>query len=386
MSAHILPYFYVHWAFMVLRGLSVRMVKSIETLWHNVLARLTSKVSHSWVDLWEALRVVVLRIIATTCFGFMGASAAFSQNNDLEMIINTLERLDKDVAGIQKRLVGREPTSADAGWSPANHETRLSGLEEELRVLTGEIEEARYELARRIEVLDSLTGKLQKSLGTIEERLLSVQPRETVTERQTPAIALETKSKRSVLSAAKPVVPELVARDPNLEVYDSMEVLGEITSQETADSDVTLPREVISNAEGTAVSVPQLSAEETYAAAYALLLKKRDYVSAEQALRAFIQDYPDHKLAGNAYYWLGETFYVRNNYEGAAKAFAKGYKNFPEGTKAPDNLLKLGLSFRGMGQDESACHVFRKLTENYPDAPAVIVTRVEQEQAEAACS
>ena len=83
---------------------------------------------------------------------------------------------------------------------------------------------------------------------------------------------------------------------------------------------------------------------------------------------------------------LGETFYVRNNYEGAAKAFAKGYKNFPEGAKAPDNLLKLGLSFRGMGQDESACHVFRKLTQNYPDAPAVIVNRVQQEQAEAACS
>ena len=364
----------------VLRGLSVKIVKHIERLWHNVPTRLTRKVSHSWVDVAKALRVGALRIVAAACFGVMGTNAAFSQNNDLEMIINTLERLDKDVAGIQKRLVGREPGSVDTGWSPANHETRLSGLEEELRVLTGQIEEARYEFARRIEVLDSLTGELQNRLGTIEERLLTVQQLETVTKQQTSATSLEAKSERSALAAAEPVDPVLVERDPNLEVYDSMEVLGEITSQKTAGS------EVISDVGGAKGSAPQLSAEESYAAAYSLLLKKRDYVSAERALRSFIQDYPDHKLAGNAYYWLGETFYVRNNYEGAAKAFAKGYKNFPEGAKAPDNLLKLGLSFRGMGQDESACHVFRKLTQNYPDAPAVIVTRVEQEQAEAACS
>jgi len=310
----------------------------------------------------------------------MGTKAAFSQNNDLEMIINTLERLDKDVAGIQKRLVDREPTSVDSGWSPANHETRLSGLEEELRVLTGRIEEAQHEFARRVEVLDSLADELQKRLGTIEKGLLSVHQPDTVTERQTSVTALEAKSEQAALAVAESVDTTLVERDPNLEVYDSMEVLGEITSQEAADS------KGIANVEGAAEPAPQLSAEESYEAAYALLLKKRDYVSAEKALRAFIQDYPDHKLAGNAYYWLGETFYVRNKYEGAAKAFAKGYKNFPEGAKAPDNLLKLGLSFRGMGQDESACHVFRKLTQNYPDAPAVIVNRVQQEQAEAACS
>ena len=95
---------YVYRALIVLRGLSVRIVKHIERLWHNIPARLTRKVTHSWVDVAKALQVVVLRIVAAACFGVMGTNAAFSQNNDLETIINTLERLDKDVAGIQKRL------------------------------------------------------------------------------------------------------------------------------------------------------------------------------------------------------------------------------------------------------------------------------------------
>ena len=77
---------------------------------------------------------------------------------------------------------------------------------------------------------------------------------------------------------------------------------------------------------------------------------------------------------------------MRNNYVGAAKAFANGYDKFPGGAKAPDNLLKLGLSLKAMGKESDACTIFGKLTNNYPDAPAVIVSRVKQEWAEAACS
>ena len=98
-----------------------------------------------------------------------------------------------------------------------------------------------------------------------------------------------------------------------------------------------------------------------------------------------IEKYPDHELAGNAFYWLGETFYVRDDYEQAAVAFARGYKNFPAGSKAPDNLLKLGISFRGMNQNAEACHTFAKLKLDHSDAPAVIIVRLEQERAKAGC-
>ena len=327
---------------------------------------------------------VRLALIGLVCLGALGGTVSLAQTGDIETIINWLDRLDKDVAGIQKRLVNQESAGVgvEAGWSPTNHETRLSELEEQLRLLTGEIEEARHEVGETVKALSALSEQLESRLAAIETGLTSVQPSGAADAFADGRIVGDGES-IDVLVVSR---SDLVDQDPNQGVYDSMEVLGEITSETTVNANSSEKDQIVVAGTATSEPVPVITAEESYAAAYGLLLKKRDYVSAEQALRSFLQNYPEHKLAGNAYYWLGETFYVRNNYEGAAKAFAKGYKNFPDGAKAPDNLLKLGLSFRGMGQDESACHVFRKLIENYPDAPAVIVSRVEQEQAEAACS
>ena len=61
-------------------------------------------------------------------------------------------------------------------------------------------------------------------------------------------------------------------------------------------------------------------------------------------MRSFVERYPKDPLAGNAQYWLGETFYVRKDYSNAATAFAQGYEKYPKGAKASDDLLKLGMS------------------------------------------
>ena len=365
------------------------MVRDTMSVEDKILKIRIGHENYTGIGLWRALRVVVPRVILAVYFGIVGSAAALSQPSDLETIVNWLSRLDKDIAGIQQRLVAGTQTNLDTtgGWSPAIHETRLSELEEQLRVLTGHIEEARHELAQTTKLLSALASDVQHRMGVIEEKMLSVQESGLKDADAEPSVddlhAGSGSQEETLMETAQTITVE---KDPNLEVYQSMEVLGEITSAEQAEIAVVQPEQEDPNRQEIDASMPAISAEESYSLAYGLLLKKRDYVGAEQALRAFIQDYPEHRLAGNAYYWLGETFYVRNNYEGAAKAFAKGYKNFPEGDKAPDNLLKLGLSFRGMGQDDSACHVFRKLAENYPDAPAVFVTRVEQERAEAACS
>ena len=71
--------------------------------------------------------------------------------------------------------------------------------------------------------------------------------------------------------------------------------------------------------------------------------------------------------------------------ENAKIAFAHGYKKFPTGPKAPDILLKLGMSFRGAMDDANACVIFKELNDDHPNAPAVIITRLEQERAKAGC-
>ena len=55
----------------------------------------------------------------------------------------------------------------------------------------------------------------------------------------------------------------------------------------------------------------------------------------KKRLWLFLEKHPQDDLASNAQYWLGETYYVRKNYQDAAFAFAEGYQRYPESRKAP---------------------------------------------------
>jgi tol-pal system protein YbgF len=123
---------------------------------------------------------------------------------------------------------------------------------------------------------------------------------------------------------------------------------------------------------------------DEYTAAFGLL-RQRDYAAAEEALRAFVDAHPEHALAGNAKYWLGETFYVRENYEQAAVVFAEGFRTYPESRKAPDNLLKLGMSLGRIDQVDKACQIFSELQKRFPDAAQNILQRASRERDRLQC-
>ena len=82
--------------------------------------------------------------------------------------------------------------------------------------------------------------------------------------------------------------------------------------------------------------------------------------------RAFVEAHPANDLAGNAQYWLAETYYVRNDYETAAREFLEGYQRYPESPKAPDFLLKLGVTLSAMGQRAEACSTLEELSAKFP--------------------
>jgi len=97
-----------------------------------------------------------------------------------------------------------------------------------------------------------------------------------------------------------------------------------------------------------------------------------------------MQKYGDNSLAGNAQYWLGETYYVQGDYRQAAQSFLKGYREYPKGRKAADSLLKLGLSLNRLGQKEQACAAFGQLGGQFPKA-AEARKRAQTEAKRAGC-
>lgn len=124
--------------------------------------------------------------------------------------------------------------------------------------------------------------------------------------------------------------------------------------------------------------------KQLYETAYGYLLQ-RDYGAAEVAFDGFLKRFPQDSLAGNAQYWLGESFFVRGQYKSAAGAFLKGYQTYTQSTKAPDSLLKLAMSLDKLGQKDAACSSFAELQGKFPNAPQSVKSRAQSERQRIAC-
>jgi tol-pal system protein YbgF len=109
--------------------------------------------------------------------------------------------------------------------------------------------------------------------------------------------------------------------------------------------------------------------QAAYGAAFKAL-RGGDYVSASRGFRDYIQKYPDTTLTPNAFYWLGESYYVTQNYPVALEAFQHLLAQFPDSEKAPDALLKLGYTQLELKQSDAARSTLKSVVAKYPGTKA----------------
>jgi tol-pal system protein YbgF len=124
--------------------------------------------------------------------------------------------------------------------------------------------------------------------------------------------------------------------------------------------------------------------QQLYERAYGLLLQK-DYGTAESSFEDFLKRHPAHPLAGNAQYWLGETYFVRGQYRPAAAAFLKGYQDYAKSQKASESLLKLAMSLQRLGQKDAACSSHSEFATKFPNPPAHIKSLAQAERQRSGC-
>jgi tol-pal system protein YbgF len=94
--------------------------------------------------------------------------------------------------------------------------------------------------------------------------------------------------------------------------------------------------------------------------------KAGDMPAARGIFTRFLEQYPQHDLAANAHYWVGETYYSEKNYEPAILAFQDVIKNFPTKDKVPAAMLKQAMAFNAINDTKSAKFVLKKLGEAFP--------------------
>ena len=239
------------------------------------------------------------------------------------------------------------------------HLLKLNEIEDQFRKLTNKFEEVNFKL-------DKLSTRVTKIQSDTQLRFSDLESGTVATTRNNQ-VTLPGSSK-----------PQDFGSSPGYQMTNlpKQQTVNSIESAQTVISEEPEKKESL---------LPDKPAIEQYEFAVGFM-KIGDYETAEVALKEFINKNKDHDLAGNAQYWYGETFRIRQLYSDAATAYLDGYQNYPKSKKAPDNLLKLGITMVQLGEKEQGCKMIIGLKKEYPKASKSVLQKAQYEQKKFKCN
>ena len=285
---------------------------------------------------------------------------------DTELILQQLQILQKDIKTLEKAVysqpgTGTSSSVGNSGDVLTQHLLKLSDLEEQFKILTNNFEEINFKLDKLSSRITKVQTDNQMRFQDLEKSGLGIISSGI---KKLPGSS-EEQDLGTALAIPKPdaASPEYVQRT------ESIESVGTVVT-ETAERNEKI--------------LPETSPEEQYKFAISFL-KVGDYETAEFALREFVDVNSRHNLAGNAQYWYGETFRVRQLYQDAATAYLDGYQKYPDSSKAPVNLLKLGVMLVQIGEKTQGCSMILGVKDQYPKANQSVIQKAEYEKKKFNC-
>ncbi|MGV2981163.1 tol-pal system protein YbgF [Camelimonas sp. ID_303_24] len=113
--------------------------------------------------------------------------------------------------------------------------------------------------------------------------------------------------------------------------------------------------------------------------------QQRQYAEAEMGFRQFLQANPRDRRAPEAIYWLGESYFQRQQYSEAAEQFLKISTEHAKSARGPDALVKLGMSLSRLNARQEACATLAEVLRKYPNASVDVRSAVERERRRTKC-
>ena len=206
---------------------------------------------------------------------------------------------------VEQRLERLEQMADSRGQLQADIMFQLNSLQQELQKLRGQVEEHEYQLKQ-------LQDRQRDLYRDIERRLSQLQGGQSAQSNERPA--------------------------------------------------TTTPS---SSSSGSSVSS---SASEDVHSAYNNIFAKvrsKKYQEAINDYQAFLKTYPNSQYQASVHYWLGQIYYIQQNFEQALKEYQTVTKNYADSTRAPDSLFKQGKVLLLLNKTSEAKAIFNQVIENY---------------------
>ena len=287
-----------------------------------------------------------------------------------EEIETILKQLQEDIKTLEKAVYSQDvktvlssgELSSDDNDILTKHLLKLSELEEQFKSLTNNFEEINFKLDKLSKRITKVQTDNQMRFQDLEKSGLSTTDNATLSEPKKLPGSGEAQDLGGISDSD-------IAAAEQIQKTQSVESVGTVVTEDSPRAEKILPD-----------STP----EEQYKFAVSFI-KVGDYDTAELALREFVDSNPKHELAGNAQYWYGETFRVRQLYQDAATAYLDGYQKYPKSSKAPVNLLKLGVMLVQIGEKEQGCSMILGVKVQYPKATQSVIQKAEYEKKKFSC-
>ena len=294
--------------------------------------------------------------IAALGFTLLSPVLAQAQNNDMRAVMQRLSQMERQMSQLSRDTYrdggaassggvnSMAPAGGDNSSLAAAMDARLGTLEGELRRINNRLDEQDY-------TVNQLKSQFELFKSDLEVRLNE--------------ISGQAAAGTAPTAAANPAP---AAPAPSASAADANSLNPSTGTPDAAASGLTFDN-------------PATLYDQAFQA-----LREQNYPKAQQGFTEFLKRYPKDQLAGNAKYWMGETYYVRGDYTRAARVFAEGYQQYPKSAKGADNLLKLGLSLSQLNKKQEACVTLMQLDKDYKNAAAVIKQRATAEKQKLGCA
>jgi tol-pal system protein YbgF len=262
------------------------------------------------------------KILISVLFG-IGFCGCVTNTTNLEQQISILRQnnrmLEEKINASGTKFEQQAETDQKLLNTSAELYAAIARLQEDLRVVSGKVEEADYSFQQNRLLSEDTEKEKSNQVNRVEE------------------IARSNKD-----------------RIIRLEQYLDYEVSPKDIEKSTDPKEIPVSKEK-----------KVLTEAELYEAAK-VAFDSGQFEAAREKFQQLLKQFPKSEKSDNAQFWIGEIYFREKWYEKAIMEYQKVIENYPDGNKVPASLLKQGLSFFNLDEKANARLILQEMINKYP--------------------
>lgn len=315
------------------------------------------------------------RVLCVGLLAAIASQASAQTQQDFFFLQDRVTRLEQTLGG-----GGADPQSAAA------LAIRIDQLEEQVRVLRGQADEANFRAQQLEEQLRRFQEDVEFRFRELQGGGITAIPDDTPLQ---PAPI----DPGTLAGGLAPGGQSLGGQSPGEQILGTLSIdpgasdpIGAIASRPLdlgVLSGTNSAQPIEQSGDQLALAV-QRDPRSEFELGYSLFITG-DYQTAEQVFLDVIASFPGDPVVSEATYWAGETYFARGQFREAADRFLTTYTEFASSDEAAPGLLKLALSLDALGETDAACQTIGELRSKFGTSRPDLVERGNLEAGRLGC-